>query len=200
MFVLEYFIANCNQICDRQLGGYGIIKQDLVLKTYMWVLGVSQKEPKYTKLVLMENTHWMLEDLQRIHSKYSQERADAVAKLVKDAQIQLKSRFKEALRDYIDEIFDYQFKDKLLTKKENLKSNGEKIALYEKVFPKKEKAHKDIKEMMARVTKHLTKGGTEPSVNKKLEIKCREELILKLEMEVHSGLPDIDLAPWPEMK
>ena len=72
--------------------------------------------------------------------------------------------------------------------------------MYDKLFSKKEKAHKDLKEMMARVTKHLTKGGTEPAVSKKLEVKCREELMKKLQMEVQSGLPEMDLTPWPEVK
>lgn len=66
LFVVEYFIANCNQICDGKIGGYTIINRDLVMKTYTWLFAVSRKEPKYTNLVLMENTYWMLEEMNRI--------------------------------------------------------------------------------------------------------------------------------------
>ena len=66
LFVVEYFIANCNQICDGKIGGYAIINRDLVMKTYTWLFAVSRKEPKYTNLVLMENTYWMLEEMNRI--------------------------------------------------------------------------------------------------------------------------------------
>ena len=66
MLVVEYFIANCNQICDPKMGGIDIIYKGPVWETYRWLLGVSQKESKYTSLVQMENTFWMLEEMNRI--------------------------------------------------------------------------------------------------------------------------------------
>ena len=66
MLVVEYLVASCNLVCDQKVGGYDIIKKSLVLKICDWLLAVSNRDPKYTNLVQMENTFWMMDEIQRI--------------------------------------------------------------------------------------------------------------------------------------
>ena len=66
MLVTEYLVASCNLVCDQNVGGYDIIKKCLILKTFDWLLAVSTRDPKYTSLVQMENTFWMMEEIERI--------------------------------------------------------------------------------------------------------------------------------------
>ena len=68
--MIEYLIASSNLVSDQRVGGYDIIKKCVVLKTCEWLLAVSTRDPKYTNLVQMENTFWMIEEIHRIQNKY----------------------------------------------------------------------------------------------------------------------------------
>ena len=199
MLVVEYLVASCNLVCDQKVGGYDIIKKSLVLKICDWLLAVSNRDPKYTNLVQMENTFWMMEEIQRIQLKYEDQQQENAKVLLDLAQAEISERYKKAFDLYVEENMEYHFNEKL-TQKQIGKSNQEVRILFEKVFPKKEKVHEELKKMMKRVSKHLTAGNTDPAINGKLMLNCRKKLIEKLEIKVHTMIPEMVLTPWPEPK
>ena len=71
MLAVKYIFANCRSFYCVKMSGDTIIYGEIVSKVLNWISQVGQaslnKQGKYTQLMLMENTFYMLDELTNLN-------------------------------------------------------------------------------------------------------------------------------------
>ena len=121
----------------------------------------------------MENTFYLLEELKKLQSSQL------------DYTIsELKLVHRESLLAYVEEQFQYKYKN-LLKEEESCKDQESVKKVYQKWFLKKEYAQSGLETMAKRIKKHLSKETSDA-----LLPLCKELLKNKLNNRILSVLPD----------
>ena len=66
MMAVQYMVALCRNYVDAKTSGESLLYKNLCSKLLSWLMKVANANPKYgkyTNLVLMENTYYIVEEL-----------------------------------------------------------------------------------------------------------------------------------------
>jgi len=160
MLAIQFFTTVCSSFQSVKHGGVAILAKQVIVQALQWlqIKAETKGKEKYTNLVVMENTCFMLQELNKL-SKL--EKSQMMKSINYGEQTPLDQAIKEtriiftkAFKAYCNEQYMFNFVN-LLYEEKHSKGGEEVQKIYTKWFQKKEYAHQGHNKMMKRIKKHL---------------------------------------------